>query len=83
MSHASKPLPVLRSPDVFQSNVHPWLRGFVWAFEHPYFAVTDATGSFEIPNAPAGTWRLVVWHEAVGYLGGAPGRSEHLRDARK
>jgi hypothetical protein len=36
--------------------------------------VTDAIGRFEIPGAPAGTWRLVAWHEVVGYLGGAPGR---------
>ena len=23
---------------------------------------------------PPGKWRLVVWHEKVGYLGGAKGR---------
>ncbi len=74
MAHTSKALPALRAPDVYQSNIYPWMRGYVWAFDHPYFAVTDASGQFSIAGAPAGTWRLVVWHEAVGYLGGAPGR---------
>ena len=37
--------------------------------------MTDANGDFEIKDAPPGTWRLVVWHEKVGYLGGAKGRS--------
>ena len=34
-------------------------------FDHPYFAVTDAKGYFEIKNAPAGTQKVVVWQEAV------------------
>ena len=33
--------------------------------DHPYFAVTDAKGYFEIKNAPAGTQKVVVWQEAV------------------
>ena len=43
------------------------MKGYVWAFDHPYSAVTDAAGNFTIPNAPVGAWRLVVWHEAVGF----------------
>jgi RNA polymerase sigma factor (sigma-70 family) len=74
-TYASKPLPALRLPDQFKCNIYPWMTGYVWAFDHPYFAVTDANGHFEIPNAPAGNWRLAAWHEAVGYLGGAQGRT--------
>ncbi len=74
MSHTAKPLPAMRSPDTYTSSIYPWMKGYVWAFDHPYFAVTDANGKFSIANAPAGKWRLVVWHEAVGYLGGAPGK---------
>jgi hypothetical protein len=36
--------------------------------DHPYFAVTDAQGNFEIKNAPAGTQKVVAWQEAVGYV---------------
>jgi hypothetical protein len=40
-----------------------WLR----IFDHPYFAVTDEDGKFEIKLAPAGNYSLMSWHEAVGY----------------
>jgi hypothetical protein len=39
-------------------------------FDHPYFAVTDEQGNFEIRNAPAGEYRLVVWHETNGWVVG-------------
>ena len=37
--------------------------------EHPYFAVTDATGAFRIANLPAGVaLEFRVWHEKAGYI---------------
>jgi hypothetical protein len=54
-------------------NIHPWMSAWVRIFDHPYFAVTDADGKFEIKDAPAGNYRVVVWHE-TGYLGGAAGK---------
>ncbi|MFO0938282.1 MAG: hypothetical protein U0798_17390 [Gemmataceae bacterium] len=54
---------------------HPWERMWLKIFDHPYFAVTKPDGSFEIPLAPAGKNRLVVWHEAIGYKGGKDGRN--------
>jgi RNA polymerase sigma factor (sigma-70 family) len=74
MSHTTKPLTAVTSPDQYKSDIYPWMSGFVWAFDHPYAAVTDADGKFEIKDAPAGKWRLAVWHEGVGYLGGPAGR---------
>lgn len=44
-------------------GIHPWMKGWVRVFDHPYFAVTDADGNFEIKNAPVGKWKMVVWHE--------------------
>jgi hypothetical protein len=73
-SYTSKPLPVVQSPDIIQDGIHHWLRAYARTFDHPYFAVTDAEGRFEFADAPTGTWRLVVWHEKVGYLGGMKGR---------
>ncbi len=55
-------------------NIHPWMHGWVRVFDHPYFAVTDADGKFEIRNAPAGKHQLMIWHES-GFLGGAAGRN--------
>jgi len=55
-------------------SFHPWMRGYLWVFEHPYFATTDADGNFEIKLAPTGPQRLVIWQESIGYLGGRAGR---------
>ena len=52
-------------------DIYPWMRAWVWGFDHPYFAVTDGHGRFDIPDVPAGSWRVVAWHEAVGYRGGS------------
>ncbi len=52
----------------FTCGAHRWMKGFGWVFDHPYFAVTDAKGNFEIKLAPAGAQNLVVWHEEIGYL---------------
>jgi hypothetical protein len=74
-AHTTKPLPALRAADAVSDMIHPWVKGYVWAFDHPYFAVTDEGGNFEVKDAPAGKWRLVVWHEKVGYRFGAKGRA--------
>jgi len=55
-------------PFSYNCSIHPWMKGWVGVFKHPYFAVTDADGKFEIKNAPAGTWRLMVWQEKVGWV---------------
>lgn len=48
-------------------NIHPWMKGYVWVFDHPYAAVTDKEGNFEIKNAPAGAEvSLAYWHESFG-----------------
>lgn len=54
---------------------HPWMKGFAWCFDHPYFAVTDKDGKFEIKNVPAGNRKIVIWHE-TGYLPGYSKRDQ-------
>jgi hypothetical protein len=61
------------APIQFKCTIHPWMTGYVRVFEHPYYAVTDEDGKFEIKNAPAGKFRVVFWHEN-GVKGGAQGR---------
>ncbi|MFO0863619.1 MAG: hypothetical protein U0744_02985 [Gemmataceae bacterium] len=63
-----------RLPIVIECSIHPWMRGYIRVFDHPYFAVTDADGKFEIKNAPTGECRLMIWHGAGGSAGGAKGR---------
>ena len=35
-------------------------------FDHPYFAVSGADGTFTITNVPAGSYKLDLWHEKYG-----------------
>jgi hypothetical protein len=44
---------------------HPWTRGYVAVFDHPYFAVTEKDGRFSIDSLPPGNYRLMVWHEGM------------------
>ena len=46
-----------------QCDVHTWMIAFVGVVSHPYFAVTDTTGTFELRNVPAGTYTIQAWHE--------------------
>ncbi len=58
-----------RTPAEVTCDIHPWMKAWWMVFNHPYFAVTDAKGYFEIKNAPAGTQKVVVWQEAVDHNG--------------
>ena len=53
---------------------HPWERMFLRVFDHPYFAVSAADGTFEFKLVPKGPCRLVVWHEKLGFKDGRKGR---------
>jgi hypothetical protein len=47
-------------------NIHPWMKGYIAVFKHPYFAVTGKDGSFDLTNLPPGTYTLKAWHEKLG-----------------
>jgi hypothetical protein len=63
-------LPVRSLPTLVKCTIHPWMGGYLWVFDHPYFAVTDEDGTFRIRGAPAGDWRIVIWHESKGWVFG-------------
>ena len=50
----------------FVCDVHPWMRGFVVASSHPFFAVSGADGSFTIEKVPAGKFTIEAWHPHYG-----------------
>jgi hypothetical protein len=72
-SHTIKALKPEFFPIQLQCSIHGWMNGWVRVFDHPYFAVTDDDGKFEIKNAPVGKYNLVVWHE-TGWSKGKEGR---------
>ena len=43
-------------------KVHPEMEGFVVAVPTPYFAVTQADGSYTIAGVPDGSYKVKVWH---------------------
>lgn len=47
-------------------NIHPWMKGYIAVFKHPYFAVTDKNGSFELKELPPGTYTITAWQEKLG-----------------
>ena len=50
----------------FRCDVHGWMAAYGGVVPHPYFAVTNADGTFEIKGLPAGTYTVEVWHERLG-----------------
>jgi hypothetical protein len=68
-------------PLAVSCNIHPWMKGWIRVFDHPYFAVTDADGKFEIKNAPAGHYNVLIWHEDAGWVveGGKRGKPIEIK----
>jgi len=64
-----------RRPIPLACDIHPWMKGYLMVFDHPFFAITGEDGSFEITGVPPGAHKLVLWQEKVGYAnqGGATG----------
>jgi hypothetical protein len=55
------------------------MRGWLLIVDHPYAAVTDEDGRFEIPQLPAGEHRFRLWHERPGGLSAATANGESLK----
>ena len=56
-------------PSRISCAIHPWMMGWIIVQDHPYMAITDVDGKFEIKNLPAdGKLMLKVWHEKLGYV---------------
>src|SRR5215813_13845114 len=53
-------------------NIHPEMSAAVVVVDSPYYAITNRTGQFSIPNVTPGNYQLNVWHER--------GKSESPRD---
>lgn len=47
-------------------DVHPWMSGYAGVLDHPFFAVTDADGNFELKDLPPGDYVIEAWHEKYG-----------------
>ncbi len=54
-----------REPFRVTCDFHGWMVAWHFPVDHPYVALTDADGNFEIPDLPSGDHVFMVWHEAA------------------
>jgi len=66
-------------------NVHEWMQAWIYVSKHPYAAVTQADGSYEIAGVPPGEYDAMIWHEQLGQFSAkvkvAPGGTATLDHA--
>jgi hypothetical protein len=44
-------------------ETHPWTKGWIHVFDHPYYASTNRMGIAVLDSVPAGPHQLMLWHE--------------------
>jgi plastocyanin len=57
------------SPEVMvriKCDMHSWMAAYAGVLDHPYFAVTEPGGKFELRQLPPGTYTVEAWHEKLG-----------------
>jgi plastocyanin len=47
-------------------HLHSHMTASIMVFDHPYFAIPAADGSFAIDDVPAGSFAVSAWHERIG-----------------
>lgn len=57
-----------RLPAKVGCDIHPWMQAWWVILDHPYAAVTNEKGEFEIANLPEGEHEFRIWQEKAGYL---------------
>lgn len=58
----------INKPEIIRANcdVHEWMNAWLVVAEHPYYTLTDDSGSFKITGIPPGTYTIRLWHETLG-----------------
>jgi plastocyanin len=65
---SEKKLAFEKRPITLTCDIHPWMKGTLMVFNHPFYAVTSSDGSFEIQGVPPGSQNLIVWQKKAGYV---------------
>jgi plastocyanin len=58
--------PAVARPIVLSCDIHEWMAGWVYVFDHPWFAVTDRQGRFQIDGVLPGSYAVGVRQPAGG-----------------
>jgi hypothetical protein len=54
------------TPFKFGCDFHPWISAYWLIVDHPYAALTDKDGKFQIDDLPVGDHNFRIWHERFG-----------------
>jgi len=46
-------------------EIHSHMNAFILVFSHPFFALTDGGGRYQIENVPPGTYGVIAWNEGT------------------
>lgn len=60
----------IKKPGVMsvECNAHKFMQAYIIAFDHPFYAITNNLGEFNILDVPSGEHELAIWHEHLGTL---------------
>jgi plastocyanin len=47
-------------------QIHSHMSATVMVFDHPWFAIPDEQGNFDLSGVPPGTHQITAWHERLG-----------------
>ena len=64
----SRTMPTAGLADVRCNGGHTWMNAEIIVAPHPYYAVTDESGAFELRDVPPGEYEIVAWHEGWNVL---------------
>jgi hypothetical protein len=53
---------------VMQCGFHAYMESWGLAVDNPYFAITQADGTFSLPDVPPGEYTLRAWHPGLGTM---------------
>ena len=64
----SRDMPAVGLVNLKCNGGHTWMNAELLVVPHPYYALTDDAGRFELSNVPPGKYEIVAWHEGWGVL---------------
>lgn len=47
-------------------DVHAWMEAYIVVTDEPFVVLTDEDGRFRFDDVPPGTYKVRLWHEALG-----------------
>ena len=47
-------------------HIHSHMTAAIMVFDHPFFRIPAADGTFTLDDVPAGSYEISAWHERIG-----------------